>query len=190
MLQNWRLLEGSGCSLQKKGGVHMEKRVVTWPNAITITRGFCGIAGIYLALQPGLFFWGALVFFSLGMCPDALDGWVARRYAQRSRIGEFLDPFVDKILFYSGMFVHFIHDVWMPALFILLICDVLSTILHFTKSGGAVKAGKYKFILQCVALVLFFLGHIVGEGFLIFANMILLIATICAVQSLVQRLKA
>ncbi|XLQ20705.1 MAG: CDP-alcohol phosphatidyltransferase family protein [Candidatus Moraniibacteriota bacterium] len=163
------------------------QKIITWPNCITVSRGFIGILGIMIATQSGMFMIGAAIFFLFGMLPDLLDGWVARKYNQRSRLGEILDPLTDKILFYVAMGVVFVDIVWMPALVILFFCDVVSTYLHFTKSGGAVSSGKRKFVLQCVALGLFTASIIINDVLISFGNIALMLATIFAIQSLKQR---
>ena len=38
------------------------------------------------------------IFFGIAAITDLLDGWVARRYGQTSRFGEFLDPVADKLM--------------------------------------------------------------------------------------------
>ncbi|MEN8252053.1 MAG: CDP-alcohol phosphatidyltransferase family protein [Patescibacteria group bacterium] len=163
-------------------------RIVTYPNIITITRGICGIIGISIALQSQMFLWGALFFTVFGMVPDLIDGWVARRFDQKSRLGEILDPLVDKVLFYSAMFFVFMEYAWIPAVLILFVCDFFSTVLHFTKSGGAVTSGKRKFALQCVSLVFFALGVLLSKEFFAFANVAMIASMICALRSLKQRL--
>jgi CDP-diacylglycerol--glycerol-3-phosphate 3-phosphatidyltransferase/cardiolipin synthase len=40
----------------------------------------------------------AAVLFSLAAVTDMVDGWVARRFGQTSRFGEFLDPVADKLM--------------------------------------------------------------------------------------------
>jgi len=40
----------------------------------------------------------AAVLFGVAAITDFLDGWVARRYGQTSRFGEFLDPVADKLM--------------------------------------------------------------------------------------------
>ena len=40
----------------------------------------------------------AAVLFGLAAITDLIDGWVARRYGQTSRFGEFLDPVADKLM--------------------------------------------------------------------------------------------
>jgi len=40
----------------------------------------------------------AAVLFGLAAVTDMIDGWVARRFGQTSRFGEFLDPVADKLM--------------------------------------------------------------------------------------------
>jgi len=40
----------------------------------------------------------AAVIFGLAAITDWIDGWVARKYGQTSRFGEFLDPVADKLM--------------------------------------------------------------------------------------------
>ncbi len=40
----------------------------------------------------------AAILFGIAAVTDFLDGWVARRYAQSSSFGEFLDPVADKLM--------------------------------------------------------------------------------------------
>jgi cardiolipin synthase (CMP-forming) len=47
--------------------------------------------------------WAAIFTFGLAAASDALDGWVARRYNQRSRLGQILDPLADKALLLSAI---------------------------------------------------------------------------------------
>ena len=77
------------------------RRVLTWPNAITVVR---------LALLP---FFVVLLFddqviaagFLLGFvgATDWVDGWVARRFDQVSEFGKILDPVADRAVFLVGI---------------------------------------------------------------------------------------
>ncbi len=49
--------------------------------------------------------WTAVVIFTLAAVSDALDGWVARRFNQRSRLGVILDPLADKLLMLAAVCV-------------------------------------------------------------------------------------
>lgn len=40
----------------------------------------------------------AAVLFGLAAITDLIDGWVARKFGQQSRFGEFLDPVADKLM--------------------------------------------------------------------------------------------
>ena len=40
----------------------------------------------------------AAVIFGIAAVTDLIDGWVARRFGQTSRFGEFLDPVADKLM--------------------------------------------------------------------------------------------
>ena len=40
----------------------------------------------------------AAIIFGIAAVTDFIDGWVARRYGQTSRFGEFLDPVADKLM--------------------------------------------------------------------------------------------
>jgi len=40
----------------------------------------------------------AAILFGVAAITDMIDGWVARRYGQQSRFGEFLDPVADKLM--------------------------------------------------------------------------------------------
>jgi len=183
----------------------MEKKItlinsLTWPNAITIGRLFLGLVGIYVAWQSEWFIFGLSIYFVFGMLPDALDGYVARKYGQKSRLGELLDPFADKVLFYIAIFALFSHFVWWIVLIPLAICDIISTIVHILKSGGAVWAGKCKFILQTGALILLVLAALINRKIIevvslnmevtLYANIVLMVALLCATYSLYYRIKA
>ena len=52
--------------------------------------------------QPA-FRWAAVITFLVAAASDALDGWVARRFNQSSRLGTILDPIADKGLMLSAV---------------------------------------------------------------------------------------
>jgi cardiolipin synthase len=69
---------------------------VNLPNLITLGRLLCVPLAIWLILgeRYGLAFW---VFVAAGIS-DALDGWIAKRWDQRTPLGALLDPIADKAL--------------------------------------------------------------------------------------------
>ncbi|HZC34081.1 MAG TPA: CDP-alcohol phosphatidyltransferase family protein, partial [Chthoniobacterales bacterium] len=57
----------------------------------------------------------AAVIFSLAALTDGIDGFVARRWNQRSRLGSVLDPIADKGLIFGALIVLSNRD-WDPSL--------------------------------------------------------------------------
>lgn len=47
--------------------------------------------------------WLALSVFLLAALSDGIDGWIARRFNQRSQLGATLDPLADKLLLMSAL---------------------------------------------------------------------------------------
>jgi cardiolipin synthase len=72
---------------------------VTIPNYITIFR-FILVPFIVMALLSG-YVEAALIGFIVAGVSDGVDGFIARRYNQRSELGAYLDPIADKLLLVS-----------------------------------------------------------------------------------------
>ncbi len=72
---------------------------MTLPNAITLARLLAVPAAVWLIVRG----WheAALWVFLLAGLSDAVDGWLARRLGQVSRLGSLLDPVADKALLVS-----------------------------------------------------------------------------------------
>ena len=74
------------------------------PNRVTITRVLLIVPFVVLLLYqntPRFVDWArhlAVAVFGVMAFSDALDGYLARRTGQRSRLGYFLDPLADKLL--------------------------------------------------------------------------------------------
>ncbi|GJD48873.1 CDP-diacylglycerol--glycerol-3-phosphate 3-phosphatidyltransferase [Methylobacterium crusticola] len=69
---------------------------LTLPTLITLAR-FALVPLVVAAIARGA--WGlAFAGFALAGLSDALDGWIARRFAMTSRLGALLDPLADKAL--------------------------------------------------------------------------------------------
>ena len=84
--------------------------VVTIPNYISIFRLMI-IPVFVIALldfsESGveISWWTAVIAFCVASISDGIDGYIARRFKQRSELGSFLDPMADKLLLVSGLII-------------------------------------------------------------------------------------
>jgi len=138
-----------------------------WANRITVLRGVLTAAVIVVLLvdapdpRPAVW-WTAFVLFALTAATDAVDGALARRLQEVSVFGRIADPLVDKLLVLGTATVVLPLDgmasvlpAW--AVVIMLAREVLVTALRGAVEGKgvsfqAVWLGKWKMLLQCVAV--------------------------------------
>ena len=66
------------------------------PNIISIARLLATPITLYLILQSA--FKPAFILFVAAGVSDAVDGYIAKRWNQTTRLGAFLDPLADKVL--------------------------------------------------------------------------------------------
>lgn len=71
-------------------------RILTVPNALTILRLILLGFFVWLVFAAGDVLSAAVVLLVIGVT-DYLDGYLARRWGQVSRVGQILDPLVDRI---------------------------------------------------------------------------------------------
>src|SRR5207237_2615583 len=111
----------------------------------------------------------AIAVFLLAAISDGLDGYVARRYNQRSSLGVILDPVADKGLLLSGIITLSISNwskvdpeygrfpAWFPVLVISRDAVILvgTAVLYFLVGHVTVKpnwTGKVATVLQMIAI--------------------------------------
>lgn len=111
----------------------------------------------------------AIVVFLVAAVSDGLDGYVARRYNQRSALGVILDPIADKGLLLSGVITLSISNwsdidpdygkfpVWFPVLVITrdTVIVVGAVVLHLLNGKVRLKpswTGKVATVLQMCAI--------------------------------------
>jgi cardiolipin synthase len=69
----------------------------------------------------------AVLAFGIAAVSDGIDGYIARRYNQRSELGAILDPLADKLLLLSGMVLLSLHrEPYVPTLPMWLTATVIS----------------------------------------------------------------
>ena len=81
---------------------------MTTANKITILRilliPFFVVEGLYYVTTGNeVYRLMAIISFAIASICDGVDGYVARRYNQRSELGAILDPLADKLLLVSGI---------------------------------------------------------------------------------------
>jgi cardiolipin synthase len=96
----------------------------TVPNAVTLVRLLLMPVCAYL-LATGRYGWGLVLTAVVGST-DWVDGWVARRYGQVSRVGQLLDPLADRLLIASVAIALVVRGVlpW-PAAMLLVARDLV-----------------------------------------------------------------
>lgn len=107
----------------KDGPQTVSDRVVTVPNLLSFAR-LAALPIIYLDLVTDRYV-RALVLLAVFAATDWLDGYVARRFDQVSKLGKLLDPISDRVLFLVvgvGFVVADLLPLW--ALLLLLVRDV------------------------------------------------------------------
>lgn len=69
----------------------------------------------------------AILSFALAAISDGIDGYIARRYNQRSELGAVLDPLADKLLLVSGVVLLSLHNQpFLPRIPLWLTATILS----------------------------------------------------------------
>lgn len=76
-------------------------RVVTIPNVLSVIR--LVLIPVFLWLLGTHQYGWALLVIVVSSLTDFVDGWIARRFDQVSRVGQLLDPAVDRLFIFSTL---------------------------------------------------------------------------------------
>lgn len=122
----------------------------------------------------------AAVIFTVAAVTDLLDGYIARRTGQVTKLGKLLDPLADKLLVLSALILLVNIDRVSAVVALLIIARELAvTGIRAIAAGerliiAAEVTGKYKMALQVIAIVLLILEgtglaelgnlHLAGTG--------------------------
>ena len=165
------------------------------PNAITISRILLIPVFVlfFLAPTPGRSVAAAAVF-GLAALTDAVDGYLARRWGHVTNLGKLLDPFADKLLVLTALFllVDFDRvDAWLAI--VLAGREFMITALRFAAAREGVTlatetTGKYKMVMQVVAILLLIVDDAVPPAlnFQLWGTVILWLSMILSLVSAVQ----
>jgi CDP-diacylglycerol--glycerol-3-phosphate 3-phosphatidyltransferase len=104
---------------------------VTTANKITILRILLVpffIVQVLYYMEGGLEYHRllAVLAFAVAAISDAVDGYIARHYNQRSELGAFLDPLADKLLLVSGIVLLSLANAYLERLPLWLGATVIS----------------------------------------------------------------
>jgi len=164
------------------------------PNLITLIRIFLIPVFILVFLTPteprSV---AAAVIFSVASLTDLMDGYLARRWEQITKLGKFLDPVADKILILAALIllVDF-HRVSSWIAIVIIGRELAVTGLRAIASSSGIvipadEAGKYKMAIQTISIVLLILEYKIGNfNFHTWGTFLLWISMILAILSGVQ----
>jgi CDP-diacylglycerol--glycerol-3-phosphate 3-phosphatidyltransferase len=134
------------------------------PNLLTLSRIF--LIPVFIVLfatpDPARSITAAIVFVGAAVT-DLLDGYLARRSGQVTKLGKLLDPIADKLLVLSALILLVNVDRVSALVAILIIAREVAVtgIRAIAATEGMIIAaettGKYKMALQVIAIVLLIL---------------------------------
>lgn len=164
-------------------------RNLNLPNGLTLLRILLIPVFVLLFLQPtGDRAWAAAAVFTTAAVTDLLDGYLARRRAQITKLGRLLDPVADKLLVLSGLILLVqVQRVDAVVAILIIAREVAVTGVRAIAASEGIALtpetiGKYKMIAQVIAIVLLILEaeplgppfslHLIGTA-LLYAALIL-----------------
>ena len=146
---------------------------MTVANLITSIRII--LAPIFIIYLINDEFVAALIVFVLAGISDGLDGFIARVFKQKSKIGSYLDPLADKILLVAAFIVLSVRGFVPPWLGVTVICrDMLILlgvlILFLNGSNFVIKPSFVSKVTTCLQLATVFV--VLAKSHLIFLGQI------------------
>jgi CDP-diacylglycerol--glycerol-3-phosphate 3-phosphatidyltransferase len=167
------------------------------PNSLSVTRIFLVPLLVVVLLTK---FEGRMIFgirkeligaaiFGIASFTDWLDGYLARRRHQVTALGQFIDPFADKLLTIAA-FISLVQmdlvQAWMVAIIIGREFAVTALRILAHARGATMPAsplGKLKMVAQIVAILALILGKDHLQGFFVIGQIALWVAVVTALVS-------
>jgi cardiolipin synthase (CMP-forming) len=129
--------------------------IVTAPNAVTLVRVLLMPVCAYL-LATGRYGTGLVLTAVVGST-DWVDGWLARRTGQVSRLGQLLDPLADRLLIASVAIALVVRGVLpLPAAVLLLVRDLFLLAAWPLLKRRGIEPPEVIFLGKAATLVLLF----------------------------------
>lgn len=175
-------------------------KIFNIPNVLSFSRILSVPVFIVLMLEPNpVRALIAGIVFSLASATDWLDGYLARKWGQVTKIGKLLDPIADKILIMSALviLVEIRSDIVHPWIAIAIIGRefVVTGLRAIAASEGIIipaeNVGKYKVGAQITAVLSLLLDYYMDKGWMTDLGRIALwVAMVLAVYSAVLYFKS
>ena len=128
------------------------------PNALTLFR-LVAVGGFAVLFLQGHLFWAGVCYL-LGVISDILDGYVARRTNQVTKVGQVLDPLADKVALATAVLCLWIRGYLLGELVIVVVVREIvmisvGTYAYFRKEWvlPANKWGKLSTVLFSASIV-------------------------------------
>lgn len=182
--------------------IKVPRSLLNIPNLLTISRiAFIPLIMATFYTDNPVARWVATLAFISACFTDFLDGYVARRWSQVSKLGQFLDPIADKLLVASTLlmlvgFGHIRPVSFLPAIIILCREILVSGLREFLSSLRVPlpvsTLAKWKTSAQMAAISLLlisdifpfrFILNLIGEGLLWIAALLTLITGFAYLRS-------
>jgi cardiolipin synthase len=168
--------------------------MLTIPNIITLVR-FLAVPLFLVASMRGNFTLAFCLFVGAAVT-DVLDGYIARRFNQRSRLGAVLDPAADKTMLVCGYLFYTLHDrfprvripgwltfvVFIRDFMIICFAYLLYTRIHVKRFPPS-WAGKLSTMLQAVTLAAVIAANSFLPGLLGFAELLFRVVVVVTLYS-------
>lgn len=161
------------------------------PNLLTLSRILSVPVFIMLMHDPSpVRALAAGILFSLASATDWLDGYLARKWGQVTKVGKLFDPIADKILVTAALVILVRMEI-VPAWIAVVIIGrdfAVTGLRAIAASDGIVipaeTAGKYKVVTQIVAVLSLLLDYHLGTAWLTEVGIVTIwIATALSVYS-------
>ncbi len=150
----------------------MKKEDLTIPNLLTLLRILLIPFFVWAILK--LNFTLALIIFFIAGISDGLDGFLARRLKQQSRLGQWLDPIADKLLITVTCLVLTLPDkgyqplpIWLTAATIIRDIGIVVVALAIRQLTGfsdfkPSQPGKLNTTILLITILLFLISNSIG----------------------------
>ena len=145
-------------------------QVLTVPNQLTLLRmvvlPFVLISMIYGQHTASLW------LFVAAALTDVIDGVVARRFNQKTRLGQYLDPIADKLLLSSCFVAQSVNGAipwWLTILVLLRDVIIIATVLVVVLTTSVRNfppslLGKTNTVVQFITLITVLLNNVIRAG--------------------------